>query len=166
LKEFDSYNHAKKDGRGRQLICSLSNSAYTVTEQMESAVLFTPQVYTNKQRLNGSNAKRNISSIAGTEMMLRQILMNQTQTVGKRFEDGKYRYLYFYPTYYFTPETNKFLQKAYTNIAQTRFDTSIRNHFISKELQVDLTKENYQNVDSFLIDENLDSEKDRTFKLS
>jgi hypothetical protein len=53
---------------------------------MESAVLFTPQVYTNKQMLGGSNAKRNISSIAGVEMMLRQILMNQTQAVGKRFE--------------------------------------------------------------------------------
>lgn len=166
INELSNYNAAKKSGRGKQLICSISHSAYTVTEQMESAVLFTPQVYTNKQMLGGSNAKRNISSIAGVEMMLRQILMNQTQAVGKRFEDGKYRYLYFYPTYYFTPETNKFLQKAYTNIAQTRFDTSIRNHFISKDLQVDLTKENYQCVDSFLIDENLDSEKDRTFKLS
>ena len=166
INELSNYNAAKKPGRGKQLICSISHSAYTVTEQMESAVLFTPQVYTNKQMLGGSNAKRNISSIAGVEMMLRQILMNQTQAVGKRFEDGKYRYLYFYPTYYFTPETNKFLQKAYTNIAQTRFDTSIRNHFISKDLQVDLSKENYQCVDSFLIDENLDSEKDRTFKLS
>ncbi|MGM3305648.1 type I-D CRISPR-associated protein Cas10d/Csc3 [Anabaena sp. WFMT] len=166
INELSNYNAAKKPGRGKQLICSISHSAYTVTEQMESAVLFTPQVYTNKQMLGGSNAKRNISSIAGVEMMLRQILMNQTQAVGKRFEDGKYRYLYFYPTYYFTPETNKFLQKAYTNLAQTRFDTSIRNHFISKDLQVDLGKENYQSVDSFLIDENLDSEKYRTFKLS
>lgn len=166
INELSNYNAAKKSGRGKQLICSISHSAYTVTEQMESAVLFTPQVYTNKQMLGGSNAKRNISSIAGVEMMLRQILMNQTQAVGKRFEDGKYRYLYFYPTYYFTPETNKFLQKAYMNIAQTRFDTSIRNHFISKDLQVDLSKENYQCVDSFLIDENLDSDKDRTFKLS
>ncbi|HEY9296840.1 MAG TPA: type I-D CRISPR-associated protein Cas10d/Csc3, partial [Phormidium sp.] len=110
LRELANYNAAKKSGRGRQLICSISHSPYTVTEQMESAVLFTPQVYTNKQMLGGSNAKRNISSIAGVEMMLRQILMNQTQAVGKRFEDGKYRYLYFYPTYYFTPETNKFLQ--------------------------------------------------------
>ncbi|PAX59910.1 type I-D CRISPR-associated protein Cas10d/Csc3 [Brunnivagina elsteri] len=166
LNEFNNYNAAKKSGRGRQLICSISHSAYSVTEQMESAVLFTPQVYTNKQMLNGSNAKRNISSIAGLEMMLRQILMNQTQAVGKRFEDGKYRYLYFYPTYYFTPETNKFLQKAYTGISQTRFDTSIRNHFISKDLQADFDKVKYQNVDAFLIDENLDSEKDRTFKLS
>ncbi|MBW4554446.1 MAG: type I-D CRISPR-associated protein Cas10d/Csc3 [Trichormus sp. ATA11-4-KO1] len=166
LDELSNYNAAKKPGRGRQLICSISHSAYTVTEQMESAVLFTPQVYTNKQMLGGSNAKRNISSIAGVEMMLRQILMNQTQAVGKRFEDGKYRYLYFYPTYYFTPETNKFLQKAYNGIAQTRFDTSVRNHFISKDLQANLARENYQSVDSFLIDENLQADKDRTFKLS
>lgn len=166
LDEFNNYHAAKKPGRGRQLICSISHSAYTVTEQMESAVLFTPQVYTNKQMLGGSNAKRNISSIAGVEMMLRQILMNQTQAVGKRFEDGKYRYLYFYPTYYFTPETNKFLQKAYNGIAQTRFDTSIRNHFISKDLQANLEKDNYQSVDTFIIDENLAAEKDRTFKLS
>lgn len=166
LDELGNYNAAKKAGRGKQLICSISHSAYTVTEQMESAVLFTPQVYTNKQMLGGSNAKRNISSIAGVEMMLRQILMNQTQAVGKRFEDGKYRYLYFYPTYYFTPETNKFLQKAYNGIAQTRFDTSIRNHFISKDLQADLGRDRYQSVDSFLIDENLQRDKDRTFKLS
>lgn len=166
LDELNSYNAAKKSGRGKQLICSISHSAYTVTEQMESAVLFTPQVYTNKQILGGSNAKRNISSIAGVEMMLRQILMNQTQAVGKRFEEGKYRYLYFYPTYYFTPETNKFLQKAYNGIAQTRFDTSIRNHFISKDLQANLEKANYQRVDTFIIDENIQAAKDRTFKLS
>jgi CRISPR-associated protein Csc3 len=166
LDELANYNAAKRPGRGRQLICSISHSAYTVTEQMESAVLFTPQVYTNKQMLGGSNAKRNISSIASVEMMLRQILMNQTQAVGKRFEDGKYRYLYFYPTYYFTPETNKFLQKAYSGIAQTRFDTSVRNHFISKDLQANLERDRYQSVDTFLIDENLQPEKDRTFKLS
>lgn len=177
LKELANYNNAKKPGRGRQLICSISHSAYTVTEQMESAVLFTPQVYTNKQMLGGSNAKRNISSIAGIEMMLRQILMNQTQAVGKRFEDGKYRYLYFYPTYYFTPETNKFLQKAYSSIAQTRFDTSIRNHFISRDLDADFGRDRYQSIDAFLMDEDLERKKnldendpnfrrDRTFKLA
>ncbi|WP_017326896.1 type I-D CRISPR-associated protein Cas10d/Csc3 [Synechococcus sp. PCC 7336] len=177
LKELVYYNAAKKPGRGRQMICSISHSPYSVSEQMESAVLFTPQVYTNKQHLGGSNAKRNISSIAGVEMMLRQILMNQTQTVGKRFEDGKYRYLYFYPTYYFTPETNSFLHRAYTNIAQTHFDTRIRNHFISKQLEADFSRSRYRAVDAFLMDENLDQRKqlpdddpnfkrDRTFKLS
>jgi len=177
LKELAYYNAAKKPGRGRQMICSISHSPYSVNEQMESAVLFTPQVYTNKQHLGGSNAKRNISSIAGIEMMLRQILMNQTQAVGKRFEDGKYRYLYFYPTYYFTPETNSFLHRAYSNIAQTRFDTSIRNHFINKQLEANFSREKYQTVDAFLMDEDLAQRKqlpdddpnfkrDRTFKLS
>ncbi|MFN6565176.1 MAG: type I-D CRISPR-associated protein Cas10d/Csc3 [Nostoc sp. ChiSLP01] len=177
LDELKRYHLAKKSGRGRELICSISHSAYTVTEQMESAVLFTPQVYTNKQMLGGSNAKRNISSIAGVEMMLRQILMNQTQAVGKRFEDGKYRYLYFYPTYYCTPETNKFLQLAYINIAQTRFNASIRNHFINEKLEADFGRNRYQSVDTFLIDEELQRKKelpennpeyrqDRTFKLS
>ena len=177
LKELAYYSAAKKPGRGRQMICSISHSPYSVSEQMESAVLFTPQVYTNKQHLGGSNAKRNISSIAGIEMMLRQILMNQTQAVGKRFEDGKYRYLYFYPTYYFTPETNSFLHRAYSNIAQTRFDTSIRNHFISKQLEANFSREKYQTVDAFLMDEHLAQRKqlpdddpnfkrDRTFKLS
>jgi CRISPR-associated protein Csc3 len=164
LKELNYYNTAKKSGRGKQAICSISHSPYTVTEQMESSVLFTPQVYTNKQMLGGSNAKRNISSIAGIEIMLRQILMNQTQAVGKSFEDGKYRYLYFYPTYYFTPETNKFLQKAYMNIAQTRFDTSLRNHFVSKELQADFSSANYQSADAFLLDE-IGDRKDHTFKM-
>jgi CRISPR-associated protein Csc3 len=177
LKELAYYNAAKKPGRGRQMICSISHSPYSVTEQMESAVLFTPQVYTNKQHLGGSNAKRNISSIAGIEMMLRQILMNQTQAVGKRFEDGKYRYLYFYPTYYFTPETNRFLHRAYSAIAQTRFDTSTRNHFINKQLEADFGREKYQTVDAFLMEEDLAQRKqlpdedpnfkrDRTFKLS
>ncbi len=177
FKELSNYNNAKKPGRGRQLICSISHSAYTVTEQMESAVLFTPQVYTNKQMLGGSNAKRNISSLSGIEMMLRQILMNQTQAVGKRFEDGKYRYLYFYPTYYFTPETNKFLQKAYSSIIQTRFDTGVRNHFIDRDLDANFGRDRYQSVDTFLMDDDLERKtlldekdpefrRDRTFKLS
>lgn len=177
LKELNHYNAAKKSKRGAKKICSISHSPYSVSEQMESAVLFTPQVYTNKQHLGGSNAKRNISSIAGIEMMLRQILMNQTQAVGKRFEDGKYRYLYFYPTYYFTPETNSFLHRAYNNIAQTRFDTSIRNHFINKQLEADFGREKYQTVDAFLMADDLAQRKqlsdddpnfkrDRTFKLA
>ena len=176
LQELAGYQAAKKIGRGKLAICSVSHSAYSVKEQMESEVLFTPQVYTNKQMLGGANAKRNISSIAALEMMLRQILMNQTQAAGKRFEDGKYRYLYFYPTYYFTPETSRFLQAAYTNIAQTRFTTGIRNHFIQDSV-ANFERSQYQSVDAFLIGEDLlaktnlppendDYKKDRTFKLS
>ncbi|MEG3919516.1 type I-D CRISPR-associated protein Cas10d/Csc3 [Microcoleus sp. T3_A4] len=166
LDELERYQAAKKSGRGKQLICSISHSAYTVTEQMESAVLFTPQVYTNKQMLGGSNAKRNISSIAGIEMMLRQILMSQTQEIGGRFEDAKYRYLYFYPTYYCTPETNHFLHQAYDEISQTRFDTGVRNHFISKELKANFELSRYQSVDIFHLDRKSEAKRDKTFKLS
>jgi len=166
LQELNNYQLAKKSGKGKQLICSISNSPYTVKEQQETDVLCMPQVYTNKKMLGGSNAKRNISSIAGLEMMLRQILMSQTQAIGKNFEEAKYRYLYFYPTYYCTPETNIFLHKAYDNIRQTRFDTGIRNHFISKDLQADFSLENYQTVDIFHLDNQESKSIDKTFKLS
>lgn len=168
LEELSRYNAAKQQRRGKQLICSITHSAYTVKEQMESAVLFTPQVYTNKQMLGGSNAKRNISSIAAVELMLRQILMSETQEVGKKFEDGKYRYLYFYPTYYFTPETNCFLHEAYDRIVQTRFDTGVRNHFINTQLQADFSLNNYQTASLFqqVSIEIEDAKKGRVFKLN
>ncbi len=164
LDELNRYQLAKKSGRGKQLICSISHSAYTVTEQMESSVLFTPQVYTNKQMLGGSNAKRNIDSIAAIEMMLRQILMSQTGSSGKNFEENKYRYLYLYPTYYCTPETNTFLHQAYETIRQSRFDTGIRNHFVSKQQTANLTLENYQNLDIFHLEDT--TRKNKIFKLS
>jgi CRISPR-associated protein Csc3 len=157
LEELNNYNAAKQQRRGKQLICSITHSAYSVKPQEEASVLFTPQVYTNKQMLGGSNAKRNISSIASTEFMLRQILMSESQQVGKKFEDGKYRYLFFYPTYYFTPETNRFLHEAYDDISQTRFDSSLRNHFVSKDMVADLSLENYQNAGIFKRKENIDT---------
>lgn len=168
LEELNNYNAAKQQRRGKQLICSITHSAYTVKEQMESGVLFTPQVYTNKQMLFGSNAKRNISSIVAIEFMLRQILMSETQEVGKKFEDGKYRYLFFYPTYYFSPETNRFLHEAYDHIAQTRFDPGLRNHFISQDLTADFSLENYQTAGIFQFQDNPanNAYKGRIFKLN
>ncbi|NJK51800.1 MAG: type I-D CRISPR-associated protein Cas10d/Csc3 [Leptolyngbyaceae cyanobacterium SU_3_3] len=168
FEELKNYNAAKQQRRGKQLICSITHSAYTVKEQMESGVLFTPQVYTNKQMLFGSNAKRNISSIAAIEFMLRQILMSETQEVGKKFEDGKYRYLFFYPTYYFSPETNRFLHEAYDHISSARFDTGLRNHFISKDSIANLSLENYQMAGVFKLQDNLASNayKGRIFRLN
>lgn len=134
LTELSRYNAAKVTGRGRANVCAMSSSSYTVTEQMESAILFAPQVYSNRQILfNAQAAKRQICSIWSIEIMLRQILMSKTNATGADFEERKYRYLYLYPTYFFTPETNKFLQKAYNYITQTRFDAELRKHFISKE---------------------------------
>jgi len=167
LVELTRYNAAKINGRGRENVCAMSSSSYTVTEQMESATLFAPQVYSNRQILfNAQAAKRQICSIWSIEIMLMQILMNQTNATGGDFEGRKYRYLYLYPTYFFTPETNKFLQKAYTWIARTRFDADIRRHLIAEEQVAKFDIKDYQQVDSLLIQENLQPEDDRTFKLS
>lgn len=167
LLELARYSAAKITGRGRENVCAMSSSAYTVTEQMEAATLFAPQVYSNRQILfNAQAAKRQICSIWSIEIMLRQILMNQTNATGGDFEGRKYRYLYLYPAYFFTPETNNFLQKAYSWIARTRFDADIRKHLITDKQLANFTLDNYQQVDSLLIQDNLQAEDDRTFKIS
>lgn len=165
LAELNRYKAAKVIGRGRENVCAMSSSSYTVTEQMESATLFAPQVYSNRQILfNTQAAKRQICAIWSLEIMLRQILMNQTNATGGDFEGRKYRYLYLYPTYFFTPETNNFLQKAYSWIRRTRFDADIRKHLVTEQQEARFDIENYQQVDSLLLQEQ--SEKDQTFKLS
>ena len=167
LLELSRYNAAKITGRGRENVCAISSSPYTVTEQMESATLFAPQVYSNRQILfNAQAAKRQICSIWSIEIMLRQILMSKTNATGADFENRKYRYLYLYPAYFFTPETNKFLQTAYNAISQTRFDAELRKHFISKEQIANLNIDNYQAVDDLLIKPDILPEDDKTFKIS
>ncbi|MBD2488263.1 type I-D CRISPR-associated protein Cas10d/Csc3 [Aulosira sp. FACHB-615] len=167
LLEISRYNAAKVTGRGRENVCAISSSPYTVTEQMESATLFAPQVYSNRQILfNAQAAKRQICSIWSIEIMLRQILMSKTNSTGADFEGRKYRYLYLYPAYFFTPETNKFLQKAYNAISQTRFDAELRKHFVSKEQVANLEISNYQRVDDLLIKQEISPEDDKTFKIS
>ncbi len=167
LVELSRYKAAKIAGRGRENVCAMSSSSYTVTEQMESATLFAPQVYSNRQILfNAQAAKRQICSIWTVEIMLRQILMSKTNATGADFESRKYRYLYLYPAYFFTPETNKFLQSAYNAITQTRFDAELRKHFVLKDQVAKFEIENYQQVDDLLIKPNSQSEDDRTFKIS
>lgn len=165
LTELNRYQAAKVTGRGRENVCAMSSSAYTVTEQMESSTLFAPQVYSNRQILfNAQAAKRQICAIWSVEIMLRQILMNQTNATGGDFEGRKYRYLYLYPAYFFTPETNRFIQKAYSWIRRTRFDADIRRHLVNDKQIAQFEIENYQQVDSLLLQE--EAERDSTFKLS
>ncbi len=164
LTELIRYQAAKVTGRGRENVCAMSSSAYTVTEQMESSTLFAPQVYSNRQILfNAQAAKRQICAIWSVEIMLRQILMNQTNATGGDFEGRKYRYLYLYPAYFFTPETNRFIQKAYYWIRRTRFDADIRRHLVSDKQIAQFNLKNYQQVDSLLLQE--ETEYDATFKL-
>jgi CRISPR-associated protein Csc3 len=158
--------YEKTKVRGGAKPCSLCSSSYTVQEQMESGVLFAPQVFTNKQVLFGSQAKRHICSICAAEMMLRQILMNRTAASGGDFEGTKYRYLYIYPTYYFTTETNRFLRDAYRKLKATSFRTGVRDHLIDRETHaIDFSLARFQSLDSLLIDEALELDQDRVFKM-
>jgi CRISPR-associated protein Csc3 len=127
--EINRYNNAKK--RGRNAMCSLCSSPYTVDKQQESAILFAPQVYSNKLTLHGSTAIRDICSICGLETMLRQLLMNRTNSTGGRFEGRNLRYLYFYPTYFFTPETLAMFQAAYIRLRRVSF-TELRKQLMDE----------------------------------
>lgn len=133
--ELLRYQNAKKRGRGTTAMCSLCSSPFTVTKQQEAAILFAPQVYSNKLSLHGSNALRDICSICGLEMMLRQLLMNRSNATGGRFEGRNLRYLYFYPTYFFTPETLEMMRILHTRLRRLSF-TELRKELVPETADV------------------------------
>src|SRR5690606_25822569 len=92
--ELHRYSSAKRRGRGTEQVCALCSSAYHIDKQQEAGVLFAPQVYSNKRPLHSTDAIRDICSICGMEMMLRQIFMNRAAASGRDFEGRRMRYLY------------------------------------------------------------------------
>lgn len=129
--ELQQYQGAKLKGRRATTVCSLCSSNYEISPQREPGLLFRPQVYTNKQPLHGSKATRHICQICETEMMLRQVLVNKGDSVGKNFEDRKFRYIHFFPTYFYTPETLSQMQMLYRRLKKVSF-TELRRELESK----------------------------------
>ncbi|MBI5648970.1 MAG: type I-D CRISPR-associated protein Cas10d/Csc3 [Chloroflexi bacterium] len=169
-KELERYSAAKKKGHGATAVCSLCSSSYNVDEQREAGILFAPQVYTNKQPLHSSKAIRNICQICSVEMMLRQILMNRTAATGGRFEGQRMRYLFFYPTYFFTPETLKAFESAYLQLKRISV-TSLRKSLITEDAEhrstLHLDAQTYQRLQPLLLDVTLleNRASDRLFRL-
>ncbi len=164
--ELARYSAAKSRGRGATVVCSLCSSPYEVNAQREAGLLFAPQVYTNKQPLHGSKAIRNICRICETEMMLRQILMNRGGALGSRFEGRRVRYLYFYPTYFFTPETLAQLALVYRRLRRVSF-TSVRKALLAEEngratLRLDAAA--FQRLQPLLMEPDAVDETDRMFR--
>jgi CRISPR-associated protein Csc3 len=152
--EFNRYSAAKK--RGKEAMCSLCSSPYAVEKQQESAILFAPQVYSNKLGLHGSDALRNICSICGLEIMLRQLLMNESAAVGGNFEGRKLRYLFFYPTYFFTPETLSLFRLVQDNLRGMSF-TELRKQLLEKEdgvTTLDFAPAHWQRLQDLLLTPN------------
>lgn len=149
--EFRRYGSAKK--RGKEAMCSLCSSSYTVGKQQESAILFAPQVYSNKLTLHGANALRDICSICGLEIMLRQLLMNDSDAVGGDFEDRRLRYLYFYPMYFFTPETLALFRDLESTLRAVSI-TELRKQLLQKDeeaTRLELTPERWQRLQELLL---------------
>ncbi|HOU13206.1 MAG TPA: type I-D CRISPR-associated protein Cas10d/Csc3 [Anaerolineae bacterium] len=159
--EWQRYTNAKRKGHGTTQVCALCSSPYRVDKQREAAVLFAPQVYSNKQALHGTDALRSICSICGLEMMLRQLLMSRSAATGGDFEGRRVRYLFFYPTYFFTPETLHILRRVYSRLQRISF-TELRRQLVN-EGAVDLSPATLQRLEPLLLvaDAALDPASDR-----
>lgn len=164
--ELHRYQNAKRKGRGRTEVCALRHSPFAVNKQQEAAVLFAPQVYSNRLSLHGSAAIRNISSIAGLEMMLRQLFMNPTKASGGDVENQRMRYLFFYPTYFFTPETLRIIKEMNDRLNKPSF-TELRKFFVKGQgldTTVDLSPATLQRLEPYLL--TLDPDKNRDMRFS
>jgi CRISPR-associated protein Csc3 len=118
-KELVAYTSAKENGKAT---CSLCALPYDVQEQAETGVLFGPQVYTGRQLLHGGKLKRNICAVCRVEQLLRMVLMQNVDVQGKDFEDKrKVRYLYIYPSYFFTTETLLFARRMVSYLKGFKF---------------------------------------------
>jgi len=147
--ELKRYINAKRKN-SRYSVCSLCSSPYQIEEQLEAAVLFMTQVYTGKKPLGGSDAVRDICSICSLEMMLRQILMNRSAITGKGFEGRRIRYLFFYPLYFFTPETLQVLRRAYLRLRRVSV-TDLKRQLSAKGA-LDLSPATLQRLQAFMLD--------------
>jgi CRISPR-associated protein Csc3 len=97
--ELQQYTERKASNKVQ---CSLCSSPYEARQQDKSEVLFKPQQYSNKTRLDTSTVVRGICPICALEMMLRQV--QQGMRAGSA-QDEKPVTVYLYPTYFFTTET-------------------------------------------------------------
>lgn len=149
--ELHRYTNAKRKGRGSTQLCALCSSPYRVDKQREAAILFAPQVYSNKKLLNSSDAIRDICSICSMEMMLRQTLMGKAVTSGKKFENRLFRYLFLYPVYFFTPETLEVIRRAHNTLKRVSF-TELMRQIVNKDGDVDLSPTTLQRLQEFMLE--------------
>src|SRR5205823_3206591 len=120
--ELERYTGSKS--KGRQLICTLCNSAYPTEEQSDNAVLFQPWVYKNKLSLYAGKNAGGVCAICALELMLRQILQKgQLRLTGSDFEALKTKHLAVYPNFFFTAETGAMVQGILDQLQDINFFT-------------------------------------------
>ncbi|NJO82497.1 MAG: type I-D CRISPR-associated protein Cas10d/Csc3 [Blastochloris sp.] len=105
VRELQNYTERKAKNKVQ---CSLCSSPYEARQQDKSEVLFKPQQYSNKTRLDTSTVVRGICPICALELMLRQVLQNMRPGTA---QDEKPITLWLYPTYFFTAETARIMHQ-------------------------------------------------------
>ena len=159
--ELTRYTNTKKVGRGSDKGCSLCSSVFQTQESRETDVIFAPQVYSNKNPINSGRVRRGICELCQLEMMLRQILIrSRWNLIGAGYESVKIKWIYLYPSYFFTPETAEVIGKAYQNLKSLNF-FEIRRRLHKGGSTTDLIE-----LDEFLIDTEIpDTEKENLLKM-
>ena len=159
--ELTRYSNTKKVGRGSDKGCSLCSSAFQTQESSETDVIFAPQVFSHKNPINSGRVRRGICQLCKLEMMLRQILIrSRWNLIGAGYESVKIKWIYLYPSYFFTPETSEVIGKAYQNLKSLDF-FGIRRKLHKDKAATDLIE-----LDEFIIDTKIpDIEKENLLKM-
>lgn len=121
-RELTQYSERKA---ANKVQCSLCSSPYEARQQDKSEVLFKPQQYSNKTRLDTSTVVRGICPICAIELMLRQV--QQGMRAGTA-QDEKPITLWLYPTYFFTAETSRVIHDFITHLRDLSLPGMIFSH--------------------------------------
>ncbi len=111
--------YTKAKGGRSKTICAICGSDYVTRKPAETAVSFQPGVYTARLPIGTSDNKRNLCSICALEQLLRQLFVENLDSGGS-VEEQRVRYLSFYPSYFFTPETLNFVKRLYSRLRELR----------------------------------------------
>jgi CRISPR-associated protein Csc3 len=121
-RELNQYSERKA---ANKVQCSLCSSPYEARQQDKSEVLFKPQQYSNKTRLDTSTVVRGICPICAIELMLRQVQQGMRPGTA---QDEKPVTLWLYPTYFFTAETARVVHDFITVLRDLSLLAMIFSH--------------------------------------
>ncbi len=148
--ELARYTNTKKKGRGSNAGCSLCSSTFGTSKQRDTSVTFANQVYSHKNLINSSLLVRGICELCEVEMMLRQIMIkSKLKLVGGGYDSVKIKWVYLYPSYFFTIETAKFAGDIYHRLKNLNFFD------VRKALHKGMKIDDFINLDEMVIDEEI-----------
>ena len=154
----DLHYYARAKAARGGAACAICGDAYTTRKVAETAVAFQPGVYSGRIRMGASDNKRSLCSICALEQLLRQLFVSN-QEIGSRAEGLRPRYLSFYPAYFFTPETLRFMYEAYNDLDTVRLSDKDLRQALNREAVQAITNSKtpfvdvnfWQQLDAFLI---------------